>query len=129
MLCAGLRAAEFERRRALKILTSYNTYYEKEVAAKRIVIADVEKMVLDGVLIVHEQLVSTAGLRVMLMRPAKYWPSKTPTSDVIKLLAYMTQRLVEDVGCQVNGFTFVADLISWKMEKYIFFFFRSVLQF
>ncbi len=117
-LCAGARAAEFKAKRAIKILSAYHNYYKKEVNGPRILISDVESMVLDGVLLVHPKLVSTAGLRVMLMRPARYFPSKTPTSDVIKLLSYMTQRLVEDVGAQINGFTFVADLGTWKMENF-----------
>jgi hypothetical protein len=57
-------------------------------------------------------------MRVMFMRPALYFPSRMLTSDVIKLLAYMTQRLLEDVRVQYEGFTFVADLQVWKMQNF-----------
>ena len=86
--------------------------------APYLLISDVEKMVLDGVLIVHPRLVTTTGRSVMFMRPAAYFPSKTPTSDFIKLLAYMTQRMTEDTSAQVEGFTFVADLLNWKMQNF-----------
>ncbi len=117
-ICTCLRAADFVSKRAFKILKSYSDYYTRELKAQSISIAEVESLVLEGVLLVHPQLMSTAGRRVMFMRPARYFPSKVPTSAVIKLLVYMTQRLTEDISAQVNGFTFVADLHSWGMQNF-----------
>ena len=85
--------------------------------AEKLLIDDVEKMVLDGVLLVHPMLLTCSGMPVMFMRPARFFPSKMLTSDVIKLLAYMTQRLTEDVK-SIDGFTFVADLRDWTMQNF-----------
>lgn len=117
-ICACLRAAELQPKRALKILTSYHTYYSKETQGGFIRVVEVEKMVTDGILIVHPRLVTTTGKRVMFMRPGRFYPSYMQTSDVIRLLQYMTQRLVEDPNAQQDGFTFVADLGGWTMSNF-----------
>lgn len=115
---ACLFAAEMNPKRAKKILLSYHAYHAKEIKQNVISIANVEAMVLDGILIVHPQLVSLTGHRIMYMRPARFFPSTMRTSDVILLLHYMTQRLVEDPQSQMQGFVFMADLNNWTMKNF-----------
>merc|ERR1711916_199551 len=96
----------------------YSNYYVRTVKEATLKIADVEKMVLDGILLVDPRLVTVEGRRCMFMRPARFFPSKMKTSDVINLLHYMTMRLTEGIRTQFTGFTFVADLGDWKMANF-----------
>merc|ERR1711916_423280 len=109
----------------------YSNYYVRTVKEATLKIADVEKMVLDGILLVHPKLVTVEGRRCMFMRPSRFFPSKMKTQDVINLLQYMTQRLTEDIRTQFTGFTFVADLGNWKManfsQSYAFTWFLTML--
>ena len=130
-LATAMRAADWSAKRGQKILRKHHSYYRRQAKKDVLRIADVEEMVMGGILLVDPRLKTVSGRRCMFMRPARFFPSKMKTSKVIALLQYMTARLTEDITTQHTGFTFVADLGNWKMtnfsQSYAFSWFLTML--
>jgi hypothetical protein len=52
------------------------------------------------------------------MRPARYFPKRTPTEDVIDNLAYVMQSMAESETARSKGIGFLAYMDGWRYEHF-----------
>lgn len=63
-------------------------------------------------------LKSVDGHGVFYMKPARYFPSKTPTQDIIDNLAYCMNTMCEAEKESSEGIAFLANLDEWNMSNF-----------
>lgn len=55
---------------------------------------------------------------VFYMRPSRYFPRKAPTDNMIDLVVYVMNCMLEKEHGSVHGLGLVANMAGWKMENF-----------
>jgi len=78
-----------------------------------------EKQLLTKTLFVLPDLKSIDGHDVFYMKPARFWPSKTSTTEIIDNLVYCMQSMVEtkQKSCE-EGIAFLANMDAWSFSNF-----------
>lgn len=77
-----------------------------------------EQQLLSKTLFVVPGLMTKEGYDVFYMRPSRFFPSETPTGDIIDNLVYCMQIMLEKEHSCIDGIAFVANMAGWTRENF-----------
>lgn len=95
-----------------KVMKKFNPRYLSLKAAP------MEEQLLSKTLFPVPGLKTSEGHDVFFMRPARYFPSKTTTEEIIDNLAYCMNTMCEKEKAATEGIGFMAYMNDWKMSNF-----------